>query len=79
MLTEYDSNHGYGPEDFDDEKPCEWTTCPTCLGSGTYSTCIDDLCHGGECIHGDDSTCRKCEGKGEVPVAQEHDAARGGE
>ena len=32
MLTEYDSNHGYGPDDFDDEEPREWQTCQRCGG-----------------------------------------------
>ena len=43
-------------------------TCLRCGGSGLYSDCIDDLCHGNEeCIHGDDPTCRECGGEGEVP------------
>lgn len=67
-LNPYDANHGYGPDDFDDEEPVECDTCQRCGGSGTYSDCFDDLCNGGECIHGDDSTCRECQGIGEVPL-----------
>lgn len=44
-------------DDQDDPGPCY-----TCGGSGIYSTCPDDLCHGGECIHGDDDTCPDCGG-----------------
>jgi len=33
-----------------------------------FSLCPDDLCHGEEeCIHGDDATCRRCQGEGDVP------------
>lgn len=42
-------------------------TCPRCHGSGYFSLCPDDLCHGEEtCIHGDDATCPTCQGEGEV-------------
>jgi hypothetical protein len=53
-----------GPEDwdFDDEYDDAPSPCNTCGGTGVFSMCIDDLCHGGECIHGDDSTCPDCDG-----------------
>lgn len=51
----------------DHAEPVEMMTCQRCGGSGICSDCIDDLCNGGECIHGDDSTCRDCGGDGEVP------------
>lgn len=39
--------------------------CQKCLGSGFYSDCFDDMCHGNdECIHGDDATCSECGGEG---------------
>lgn len=40
------------------------TVCGKCGGSGFFSDCIDDMCHGQErCIHGDDSTCTGCDGE----------------
>lgn len=44
------------------DDPDERGQCNLCGGTGIYSTCIDDLCHGGECIHGDDDTCPECGG-----------------
>lgn len=52
---EYDDDYGSRP-------------CLKCNGSGLFSTCFDDLCHGmEECIHGDDATCPRCHGSGEEP------------
>ena len=44
-----------------------WEDCWQCGGEGTLgSACIDDLCYGGECIHGDDDQipCDICHGHG---------------
>lgn len=77
-LNPYDPEYGYGPDD-DGSEPPEMMTCQRCYGSGISSDCIDDLCNGGECIHGDDSTCRECGGDGEVPMPDERaDAAQKG-
>ena len=41
--------------------------CANCCGEGELgSDCIDDLCHGGECIHGDSGQlrCDWCRGAG---------------
>ena len=64
-LNQYDEE---GPDDFGEE-PHEMMTCQRCGGTGICSDCIDDLCHGQECIHGDDSTYRECKGDGEVPCS----------
>lgn len=49
----------------DDIADGEEVTCPQCLGSGYFSQCFDDMCHGNEeCIHGDDATCSECGGEG---------------
>jgi hypothetical protein len=53
-------------DDSDHEGRDEPVACEKCGGRGTYSDCIDDLCHGAEeCIHGDDATCSRCGGTGE--------------
>jgi hypothetical protein len=44
--------------------------CWRCAGDGTLgSACMDDLCHGGVCIHGDDDEipCDICDGRGRFP------------
>ena len=47
---------------------CEFLTCWNCGGDDEAlgSDCIDDLCHGGECIHGDSGfiRCDWCGGAG---------------
>lgn len=47
---------------------CEFVTCWYCGGDpeALGSTCIDDLCHGGECIHGESGfiRCDWCRGEG---------------
>jgi hypothetical protein len=56
----------------DEREPTAWVGCDRCGGSGFSSDCIDDLCNGREeCIHGDDATCRACQGEGEVPCFDE--------
>lgn len=45
-------------------------SCWQCSGTGNLgSDCIDDLCHGGECIHGDSGVirCDICRGLGSLP------------
>lgn len=45
----------------------DWASCYNCGGDGELgSDCIDDLCHGGECIHGDSGQlrCDICDGNG---------------
>ena len=42
-------------------------SCYNCGGDGELgSNCIDDMCHGGECIHGDSGQvrCDICRGEG---------------
>lgn len=44
--------------------------CWQCGGTGGLgSDCLDDLCHGGECIHGDagEIQCDICKGSGVLP------------
>lgn len=47
---------------------CAWLDCGSCGGDDEAlgSDCIDDLCHGGECIHGDSGfiRCDWCRGTG---------------
>lgn len=45
---------------------CDWTDCYDCDDGYCGSDCIDDLCHGGECIHGDSGqiVCHICDGYG---------------
>jgi hypothetical protein len=45
---------------------CDYTDCYNCEDGSCGSDCIDDLCHGGECIHGDSGQipCDICSGKG---------------
>ena len=47
---------------------CAWVDCGNCGGDDEAlgSDCIDDLCHGGECIHGDSGfiRCDWCRGAG---------------
>lgn len=60
--------------DYDEGQQCarcgssaDWVDCYNCGGEGELgSDCIDDLCHGGECIHGDSGQlrCDICRGKG---------------
>jgi hypothetical protein len=41
--------------------------CTKCLGSGYFSDCFDDMCHGEEeCIHGDPAECSECKGEGVI-------------
>lgn len=44
----------------------EWVDCYNCDDGDLGSDCIDDLCHGGECMHGDSGfiRCDICNGKG---------------
>lgn len=43
---------------------CYWQDCWNCEDGYCGSDCIDDLCHGGECIHGDSGQiiCDICHG-----------------
>ena len=43
-----------------------WVDCGQCDEGYLGSDCIDDLCHGGECIHGDSGQirCDFCRGEG---------------
>lgn len=45
---------------------CDWQHCYNCDEGSLGSDCIDDLCHGGECIHGDSGfiPCDICGGYG---------------
>ncbi len=48
-------------------------TCFTCDGSGMENHCIDDLCQGDTCIHGDGyMTCSACHGLGYVEFDGKH-------
>lgn len=40
--------------------------CLSCEDGESGSDCIDDMCHGGECIHGDTGRlkCTACNGRG---------------
>lgn len=63
------------PTDEDDGAQCArcgssvtWVVCYNCGGDDERlgSDCIDDLCHGGECMHGDSGfiRCDVCRGEG---------------
>ena len=42
----------------------DWCMCYECYGLGYIINCMDDLCHGrDECMHGDNVTCRECDGE----------------
>lgn len=45
---------------------CDYEHCWNCDDGYCGSDCIDDLCHGGECIHGDSGqiVCDICHGYG---------------
>jgi hypothetical protein len=45
---------------------CDYVDCWNCEDGGCGSDCIDDLCHGGECIHGHSGQirCDICDGHG---------------
>lgn len=45
---------------------CDYVDCGHCDEGSLGSDCIDDLCHGGECIHGDSGfiPCDICGGAG---------------
>ncbi len=45
---------------------CDFVDCYNCDDGDCGSDCIDDLCHGGECIHGDSGQiiCDICRGHG---------------
>lgn len=45
---------------------CDYQECWNCDDGGCGSDCCDDLCHGGECIHGDSGQirCDICQGHG---------------
>ena len=45
---------------------CDYVDCWNCEDGGCGSDCIDDLCYGGECIHGDTGQirCDICQGHG---------------
>lgn len=45
---------------------CGWQDCCHCEDGSLGSDCIDDLCHGGQCIHGDSGfiACDICDGRG---------------
>lgn len=45
---------------------CDYEHCTNCEDGSCGSDCIDDLCHGGECIHGDSGfiPCDICDGQG---------------
>lgn len=54
-----------------DDYPYDEVSCWQCFGEGHLgSNCIDDLCHGGECIHGDSGTirCDVCHGTGTITI-----------
>jgi hypothetical protein len=53
------------PTEDDFDFPINEVECDECHGSGEANYCIDDLCQGEECIHGDGvMMCRKCAGRG---------------
>lgn len=45
---------------------CDYERCYNCDEGSLGSDCIDDLCHGGDCIHGDSGfiPCDTCNGAG---------------
>lgn len=60
----WDEDTVYGPEPWAESV----IQCPNCGGDGERIGCFDDLCHArGECMHGGNVVCGRCEGKGVVP------------
>lgn len=45
---------------------CDYQDCWNCEDGGCGSDCCDDLCYGGECIHGDSGEipCDICQARG---------------
>ena len=51
----------------------EYIHCGRCNGTGVTHDCVDDLCAGGRCIHGDNYTCPNCGGDGDVYIPDAFD------